>query len=246
LYFFMTQKIAYLTIDDGPAEDMREKVDFLDFKRIKAIWFCQGKELEKFPSHVIYAIKKGHIIGNHSYDHPDFSEIDLVEVRNQIEKTDKIINNLYAQAKVSRPIKVFRFPFLNNGSDDEYQETNWDNKKVRAIQKILAGFGYRQPKFENIEYDWFRKAGLDKCLNVDCTYDSFDWCLEEGEEMFGYHDLPTVLARIDEDVPKGGRGLNNPDSNEIIMMHAWIQIDAFKALIDKMLSKRIKFELPKL
>ena len=242
----MTQKIAYLTIDDGPTEDMKEKINFLDSKGIKAIWFCQGRELEKFPDQAIYAIKKGHIIGSHSYDHPNFSEIDLEEAKNQIEKTDKIIDDLYSQAGISRPIKVFRFPFLNNGSKDEYQETDWNNEHVKAIQKILADLGYKQPKFENINYKWFKKAGFDKCLNVDCSYDSFDWCLEEGEEMFGYYDLPTVLARIDEDVTEGGRGLNNPSSNEIIMMHSWIQIDAFKALINKILDKNIKFQLSRL
>lgn len=242
----MADKIAYLTIDDGPTEDLKEKVDFLESKGIKAIWFCQGKELEKFPEQAIYAIKKGHIIGSHSYSHPNFSEISLDEARNQIEKTDKIIDDLYSQARISRPIKVFRFPFLKNGSEDEYQECDWNNEQVVAIQKILEELGYKQPHFEGIDYEWYKKAGFDKCLNVDCTYDSFDWCLEEGEEMFGYHDLPTVLARIDEDVPEGGRGLNNSKSNEIIMMHAWIPIDAFKALINKILAKNIKFELPRL
>jgi len=240
---YMVQKIAYLTIDDGPTEDMKEKIDFLDYNGIKAIWFCQGKELEKFPDHTIYAIKKGHIIGSHSYDHPNFSEIDLDEARNQIKKTDKIIDDFYSQAGISRPIKVFRFPFLNNGSKDEYQETDWNDKHIKAIQKILGVLGYKQPKFEKINYGWFKKAGFDKCSNVDCTYDSFDWCLKEGEEMYGYRDLPTVLARIDEDVPDGGRGLNNPNSNEIIMMHAWIPMDAFKALINKILDKNIKFQL---
>lgn len=241
----MMQKIAYLTIDDGPTADMKQKVDFLDSKGIKAIWFCLGKELEKFPDQAIYAIKKGHIIGNHSYDHPNFSEIDLEDARNQIEKTDKIIDDLYLQAGIPRPIKVFRFPYLNNGSKDKYQETNWNNKNVKAIQQILAELGYKQPKFENINYVWFKKAGFDKCLNVDCTYDSFDWCLEEKKGMFGYHDLPTILARIDEDVPEGGKGLNNPNSNEIIMMHAWIPMNAFSALINKILEKNIKFELPR-
>ena len=240
----MTQKIAYLTIDDGPTEDIKEKIDFLDSKGIKAIWFCLGKELEKFPQQAIYAINKGHIIGNHSYDHPNFSEIDLEEAKNQIEKTDKIINDLYIQVGISRPIKIFRFPFLNNGSKDEYQKADWNNKHVKTIQKILANLGYRQPKFKNINYKWFKQAGFDKCLSVDCSYDTFDWCLKEGEEMFGYHDLPTVLARIDEDVPDGGRGLNNPNSNEIIMMHAWIPINAFKALIVKILDKNIRFKQP--
>ncbi len=62
--------------------------------------------------------------------------------------------------------------------------------------------------------------------------------------MHGYHDLPTVLSRIDENVPEGGRGLNNLNSNEIIMMHAWIKNNEFKALIEKIIKKGIIFKLP--
>ena len=62
----MTKKIAYLIIDDGPSKDMKKKVDFLVSKKIPAIWFCRGDYLEKRPEAAVYAIKKGHIIGNHS------------------------------------------------------------------------------------------------------------------------------------------------------------------------------------
>jgi peptidoglycan/xylan/chitin deacetylase (PgdA/CDA1 family) len=72
---YMRQKIAYLTIDDAPVTDMKEKIDFLASEGIRAIWFCQGNKLVKFPDQAIYVIKKGHIIGNHSYDHSNFSAI---------------------------------------------------------------------------------------------------------------------------------------------------------------------------
>jgi len=38
--------------------------------------------------------------------------------------------------------------------------------------------------------------------------------------MFGYYDISSALTRVDENIPDGGRGLNNPNSNEIIMMHS--------------------------
>jgi peptidoglycan/xylan/chitin deacetylase (PgdA/CDA1 family) len=132
----MAKKIAYLTIDDGPTEDTREKVDFLDSKGIKAIWFCPGKEIEKHPEQAIYIIKKGHIIGSHGYNHKNFSEISLDEARKQIEKTDKIIDEIYKKADIERPIKVFRFPYLNNGSKGGYGECNWDEKHVKEIQQV--------------------------------------------------------------------------------------------------------------
>jgi hypothetical protein len=36
-------------------------------------------------------------------------------------------------------------------------------------------------------------------------------------------------------MPEGGRGLHYPYSNEIVMMHAWIPLEAFKALIERMI-----------
>lgn len=233
-------KQAYLTIDDSPSKDFKKKVDYLHKRRIPAIFFIIGKLAEKDKDSLIYAIKKGFIIGNHSYNHPNFSEITIEQSKEQIRKTDKIIEGLYSKSGIKRPIRLFRFPFLNNGDKKEYRKTNWKNKHVKRIQQILRELGYKQPKFKKINYKWFKKAGLDKCLNIDCTYDSFDWCLEEGEGMFSYHDLPTVLSRIDENVPEGGRGLNNPNSNEIIMMHAWIPFKDFKAIIDKLQTK-VKF-----
>lgn len=240
----LNNKIGYLTIDDSPSGNFEEFINYLEETKIPAIFFCEGRKLEKRIDLVIDAIRKGFIIGNHSYNHPNFSEISINEAQAQIIKTDEIIDNIYKQAEISRPIKLFRFPFLNNGISNEYQGCDWNNEHVNGIQKILDVLGYTQPKFKQINYDWFKKAGFGKCLNVDCTYDSFDWCLKEGEECFGYRDLHTVLKRMDEDIPEGGRGINYSGSNEIIMMHNWISIENFKAIIHKFLTKGIEFRIP--
>jgi len=56
-------KTVYLTIDDGPSKDRKEKVDILYQYGIQPIWFCIGSEIEKRPEDVIYSIRKGGIIG---------------------------------------------------------------------------------------------------------------------------------------------------------------------------------------
>jgi len=240
----MKKKIAYLTIDDAPSNNFDMILKYLLKNKIPAIFFCEGRKIIKRPENIIKAIKDGFIIGNHSYDHPNFSEISIEEAESQITDTDKLIESIYVESGIERPIKVFRFPFMNIGSKDGYLNCDWNNEHVANIQAILRKLGYKQPNFENINYTWFIKAELDKCLNVDCTYDSFDWCLDENNNMFCYHDLPSVLSRIDEDVPEAGRGLNNPSSNEIIEMHSWIPIEAFIAIIEKIKSKNIIFRLP--
>jgi peptidoglycan/xylan/chitin deacetylase (PgdA/CDA1 family) len=188
---------------------------------------------------MVYAVRNGHVVGNHSYDHPGFSEISLVEAREQIGKTDRLIEGVYEKAGVRRPLKIFRFPFLNIGND----ENDWNDDHVRALQDILRELGYRQPKFEGINYEWYREAGFEECLNVDCTYDTNDSWLHPLEDW--EIDLQYVLKRMDEDAPERGTGLNYPVSNEIVMMHAFISLDDFEAIIEKMLSKGLKFVLPR-
>jgi hypothetical protein len=56
--------------------------------------------------------------------------------------------------------------------------------------------------------------------------------------------LPTILSRIDENVPEGGRGLNQPGSEEIVMMHADTEFQAFKEIMTRILCKGLAFTLP--
>ena len=91
----MAIKIAYLTIDDCPSDGMKTKVDFLLRNDIPAIWFCRGEFLEKRQEPVVYAIKNGFVMGNHSYDHPLFSRISLKECFKQIKVTDELIKTAY-------------------------------------------------------------------------------------------------------------------------------------------------------
>jgi len=236
-------KIGYLTIDDAPSNDMKRKIKLL--KNIKAIWFCRGELLEERPDFAIYAIKKGHIIGNHSYDHPHFSKISLKKCFEQIKETDEIIERIYQKTGIKRPIKVFRFPYGDKGGGEEVEKGWPENKKkhIKAIQDFLKELGYRQPNFENITYKWYVKAGLDKDVDVYWTYDTLDWAVLE-ENQFGIKNIKDVLARMEENVPEGGRGLNYKDSNDIILMHDFEETkEMFIPMIKKLLTK-VKIELP--
>lgn len=73
-------KVLALTFDDGPSEITLPILDLLDRYHVKATFFWQGKNLIKYPEAVNRAIKAGHEVGNHSWDHPncyDMSPTDL-------------------------------------------------------------------------------------------------------------------------------------------------------------------------
>jgi len=247
----MVRKIAYLTIDDAPSDDMKDKVDFLVSKGIPAIWFCNGGNLEKWSEHVIYAIKKGFIIGNHAYSHLHFSDLSLEQCFEEIQKTDRIIDDIYMKAGVERPAKFFRFPFGDKGGlkYDEVFESYEGEGKIRKekIQAFLKSLGYTQPKFENVTYQYFRNAGLLDDVDWCWTYDVVEWSTFTKEHLYGIDSLEKVFERMDEDVPEGGRGLNYPDSEEIIIIHDHPETThIFKPIIERLLAKGIIFKLPSL
>lgn len=66
---------AYLTIDDVTTENTPNIIDYLSDKGITPILFSVGQLIERHWNEAIYALKKGAIIGNHSYSHPHFSEL---------------------------------------------------------------------------------------------------------------------------------------------------------------------------
>jgi peptidoglycan/xylan/chitin deacetylase (PgdA/CDA1 family) len=245
----MTAKIGYLTIDDAPSEDFESKVDFLVDNNIPAIFFCQGSLMEQKPDEIIRAIHKDFVIGNHSYDHPPFSSISLEKCKEQITKTDDIIEDLYKRSGIQRPIRVFRFPHIDRGEGNDVHDLYWESPKVIELQTFLGNLGYRQPKFENISYKRWTKAKL-TAVDVDASYDSLDWTVAYGLHMYGIKDLSGLLARMDEDVPEEGRGLNYEGSNDIIMMHDWLPdmpkiTSIFQPMIRRMIEKGIKFEMPR-
>jgi peptidoglycan-N-acetylglucosamine deacetylase len=65
-----TEKVICLTFDDGPHPDTTPRLlEILERYSIKAIFFCSGKAAEKYPELVRLIIQKGHIVGNHGYNH---------------------------------------------------------------------------------------------------------------------------------------------------------------------------------
>jgi peptidoglycan/xylan/chitin deacetylase (PgdA/CDA1 family) len=239
-----TGKIGYMTIDDAPHNNFIERIDFFESKEIKALWFCNGVRMLDLKDELIYAIKKGHILGNHFYDHVNASSLTLEEIKSQIESTDQLLEQVYELADIKRPFHAFRFPYLNNGDRAKYRHTNWHDEKVKGIQDILKNLGYTLPYCDGVTYQWYKEAGFFDCINMDVTYDSFDWCHNSTHAVAGYESIEAILERVNEDAPDNGRGLNDATSNEIILMHAYTDMAIFKGLTERMLAKGIRFELP--
>jgi len=65
-------KTCCLTFDDGPNPESTPTIlDLLDRYKVKVMFFCTGKAAEEYPQLIDAIRKRGHLIGNHGYNHPE-------------------------------------------------------------------------------------------------------------------------------------------------------------------------------
>lgn len=241
-------KIAYLTIDDSPSIDTKSKIDYLMSKNIPAIIYCRGEFIIQHFSSVIYAIENGYIIGNHSYSHPRFSELNIETCIEEILKTEKLIEEAYHFAKKKRAFKLLRYPFGDNGGGElrlsEYSTEA--NEKMEKLRTFLIKEGFQRASFEGITYDYYQRSGFDRQIDAPWTFDTKDYVAlsEKSMKKHGLITLDNFLHRMDIDNPEEGFGLNYPNSSEIILMHDFAKISfLFAPMIDKLLSKQLHFKV---
>jgi peptidoglycan-N-acetylmuramic acid deacetylase len=81
-----TKKEIYLTFDNGYENGYTAKVlDVLKKKKVPATFFVTGHYLKKESKLVKRMAKEGHIVGNHSWHHPDLTEVSDVRLKKELE-----------------------------------------------------------------------------------------------------------------------------------------------------------------
>lgn len=224
-------KLAYLTIDDAPSKDFKKKVNFLYKKKVPAIFFVIGKEAEKHKGDLIYAIKKGFIVGNHGYSHSTFSNLSMGEAKIEIERTEKIIEEIYKKANVKKQFKLFRFPFGDKGRFFLI----FPSPKSIKLQRYLKIKGYSLLNFQNITYFYYWLLGLKKDADAFWTFDVAEW------RTFYPKDKIKSLEWVQNKINHSSK-INSQKSNEIILMHDHVQTTKyFEKIINQLLNKKIKF-----
>ncbi len=75
-----------LTFDGGSGYAWRSLMNELYSHDQLGTWFCTGQSVDKYPEMAQLAVEQGQTIGNHSYDHPDFSTISYSEQVSQLDR----------------------------------------------------------------------------------------------------------------------------------------------------------------
>ncbi len=152
-----TEKVAFLTFDDGPNVSVTPKVlDILKDEDVKATFFVIGKNVDSYPEITKRAYEEGHFIANHGYDHNNSILYKNNEsFINEIKKTDLAIGNaIGVQDYCSH---VFRFP---NG----FMSPNNKAKKKEAVN-LLKEINYTYIDWNCLNNDSMKKYNNYQLLN---------------------------------------------------------------------------------
>lgn len=94
-----------LTFDDGPTETTTEKIlKKLDEHNIKALFFCVGKNIQKYHELTEHLISSGHTIGNHTWHHKRLRDYDRLERYNGLTQfNDQVKRDFDYEIEYFRP-----------------------------------------------------------------------------------------------------------------------------------------------
>lgn len=99
-----SKPMVALTFDDGPGERTGELLAQLEKYNAHATFFMQGKNIPGKEDFVKKMKETGCELGNHSYDHPQFTKLSADKIANQIGTTNDLIQQAAGStATVMRP-----------------------------------------------------------------------------------------------------------------------------------------------
>ena len=100
------EKVLYLTFDCGYENGYTSKIlDVLKEKQVTAAFFCTLPQIKDNAELIARMINEGHIVGNHSVTHPDFSTLSVSEIVDEIKGFDDYLREKFGYSSL-----YFRFP----------------------------------------------------------------------------------------------------------------------------------------
>ena len=129
------EKVLYLTFDCGFENGQTEKIlDVLQEKQVPAAFFCTLYHIRQQPQLIARMIEEGHIVGNHSNTHPDFSSISRTKMAQELEAVENELRTNFGYSST-----FFRFP------EGAYSENALD---------LVESLGYTPVFWSSAYADW--------------------------------------------------------------------------------------------
>lgn len=178
---------VYLTFDDGPVPEVTPHVlDILDQFEVKATFFWVGENLLKYPHLAQEVVRRGHRVGNHTYNHLSGWSVSADEYKANVQKAQDIMNEILpCDECTDRAQWLFRPPY---------------GKMRREIYHWLLSEGYKIVLWDIVTHDYNRNYSPEQIERIIWRY------VRNGSILL-FHDslkamqntltvLPSVLHRL--------------------------------------------------
>ena len=145
------EQCVALTFDDGPVQGTADLLDVLAEKGVNATFFVVGSNASAQPDLLARMVEEGHVVGNHTEDHPDLTKLGRPAVRSEIEQ----VNDTVEAATGVRPA-LLRPPYgaVNDTVDEvsadlgmaqvlwNVDPEDWKDRDSAIVEKrVLASTG---------------------------------------------------------------------------------------------------------
>jgi len=179
--------LVALTFDDGPDPRWTPRLlDILKAKYAPATFFVIGENMQKHPELVMREVAEGHIVGNHTWTHPNIGELPSTEVTLELNATQRLFETL-----TGKSLRLFRPPFFGDA----------EPSTPREVEPLLAaqGLGYLTVGLRIDPDDWKKP---DPARIVQKTLDRLsDTDPYSGGQVVLLHDSGGDRSRTVEALP---------------------------------------------
>ena len=153
-YLGPDEKVIYLTFDEGLNNTQAEKnMDTLKKHNIKGTFFVTKGFIEANTNIVKRMVNEGHVVGNHTYNHPNMAQT-ASENPEQFIKELAITEDTFKELIGTEMNKVLRFP------EGTFSECAMDYANQMGYKSIFWSFAYKDwaAEWNDKEYalDWMK------------------------------------------------------------------------------------------
>jgi len=123
------KKVLYLTFDNGYENGFTAPIlDILKEKNVPAAFFITGHYIQDQPELIKRMAVEGHIVGNHSWSHPDMTTMSNAQIKDELAKVKqgfKEITGLDTMNYLRPPRGIFNDRVLKISYDEGYISVFW-------------------------------------------------------------------------------------------------------------------------
>ncbi len=181
-------------------DDIDIILDTLDEYNCRATFFVVGDWVEKYSESLVKIHNRGHEIGNHSYNHKDYTKLSAEEISHDLEICDNVIENIIGvkPSLVRAPSGAYNNTVIKTCEDRGNTYIQWSVDSIDYGDATISGIIERATR--NV------KAGDIILLHNGTTYtaEALPQILETLSEKFEFATVSNIIYKNNYEIDHTG------------------------------------------